>query len=165
VIPSDLKIDAKQEPVRLDKTKLYVSLDLGKPYEVVPIQFDPATVWKQSSAGATEKFYPTGMVARYVIPKGSGINSKFTLSAGCDLNLQSLGAERIAEIGIGPQIEDNCSHKHAHEAFDALKASLNLNRSIEFPPTPGCPGIEFRAIDCRAPMIVITGANNIDKPH
>ena len=165
VIPPELKIDARQEPVILDKTKLYVSLDLGRPYEIVPIQFDPATVWKQSSAGATEKFYPTGMVARYVIPKGSGINTKFALSSGCDLDLQSLGAERIAEIGIGPQVEDNCKHKHAHEAFNALKASLNLNRSIDFPPIPGCPGVNFRAIDCRAPMIVVTGANNTDKPN
>jgi hypothetical protein len=165
VIRPELKIDAKQEPVSLDRTRIYVSIDLGKPYEVVPIQFDPATVWKDSPSNATEWPYPTAMVARYVIPKGSPIGTKFTLFKDCDLNLQSLGAERIAEIGIGPQIEDNCKHKHAHEAFDALKASLNLNRSIDFPPLPGCAGAEFRAIDCRSPMIVVTGANNTDKPH
>jgi len=157
VIPHELKIDATQESVSLDNTKVYVSIDLGKPYEIIPIQFDPATVWKQSSPG-TEKLYPTVMVARYILPSG-GTSSNFALSPNCDIKLQSLGPERILEIVMGPQVEDNCLHKHAHEAFDALKGSINLDRSIDFPPVPGCSANRFRATDCRAPMIVVTGAS------
>ena len=164
LIPRELKIDATQETVSLEQSKVYVTVDLGKPYEVLPIQFDPATVWKQNSAGATEKFYPTGMVVRYAIPNGNQIGSKLTLSPNCELNPESLGAERIVEIGVGPLIEDNCAHKHAHEAFDALKSSLKVDRSIDFPHAPGCPGIRFRAIDCRAPMVVVTNAPNATKP-
>jgi len=186
VMHKELLVSHPSEPVQIDPNRLaFARIHLPKPWQIKPMHMEPARVQDSPAVPApdTSWSYPAALAFRYAYSHFPSVTVSDLNNQGatlCTPRLESLGHEVILNVGMGPDAEDG-THQHAHAAFAAL---LNLfpplTRYIAFPSTfaaAASPATTsgganlvrissghgrllpvIHATDCRAPMILVTGA-------
>ena len=156
--------------IQIDPAGLhYASFYLPQPYQIKAVHVDPTAVSDKPFplAGPAPPYvnYQTSIVLRYKMQTNDPAITISTIdpsapkpckgaSQSAVLVPQIFDNEHSLKVGVGPDVEDDTNHTHATHAFKAEVAMFPaLKRYAKFPmPT------KFRAADCRAPVILITGA-------
>jgi hypothetical protein len=158
MMPDEVKIDNGAEPVNIDLYKRRLSaIRLPRPRQIIPVHLDGEglTVYKPGGPISVGHSYPTSIALRYAVPVNAPIAvERQDVNSPCPLAVRALGNERLIYVGMGPAVEDTPGHPHAVEAFHEERDLLSpLQREIHYPKN------RLRASDCKAPIILVTGAD------
>jgi hypothetical protein len=166
--PDEVKVDNNQEAVNVDPQKRRLSaIRLSRPQQIVALHLDGegAAVYKPGEKPPKDHLYPTLVALRYKVPLNAPVSVSIQSSGKVtcpEVTVRPLGNERILHIGMGPAVEDEPGHPHAKLAFGAESDLLPpLKRAIYYPLMGHLlrTGRRLRASDCKAPILLITGAN------
>ena len=158
-MPDEVKIDNGVEVINVDPQKRRLSaIRLPRPQQIVPLHLDDEglAIYKPGESPSVGHLYPTSVALRYAVPLNSPISVAIQNSPlpPCTLRVRALGNERLLYVGMGPAVEDKPGHPHAIQAFRSERDLLPpLKRDIHYARS------HLRASDCKAPIILIIGAD------